>query len=355
MASAYERDIVMASAYERDIVMASAYERDIVMTSAYERDIVMASAYERCLWSTSNMMSLNIEVLRTDEGEATLVRRSPGLQEGGKRDTRENQSTSDIAWRHSHLQKSRSDPTGNRTQDTHSNDVGHQHNSSKRHSPDRSRCRMDKVQLDLGGLQPWKDEDDKTRRNKQKSSVVSLWVLIERNTALYYISQQCEKSRDARITRQGHLVVAIKKLLQKKGVEPQTEVLFTDTEAVTVMLVGHDGDSLFGALAHQLYGVVVGSPQHHKDAAVLRAAAVKYLRDNTHAFSDHLLEAVEQRAERYANQRSSKDKMLRFLEELARPGFWPGLESIAALASLLKVMPLTYSHLVLLIHILAAG
>ncbi|KAJ8883202.1 hypothetical protein PR048_015042 [Dryococelus australis] len=61
----------------------------------------------------------NIEVWRVDEGEARRVWSSAGMKRRGGGGHRENPPTSDIVRHNSHMRKSGSDPTGNRTRKMH--------------------------------------------------------------------------------------------------------------------------------------------------------------------------------------------------------------------------------------------
>ncbi|KAJ8873182.1 hypothetical protein PR048_026815 [Dryococelus australis] len=114
-----------------------------------------------------------------------------------------------------------------------------------------------------------------------------------------------------------------------------TDTFYTSSEVVTVQVIPGDGDCMFAALAHQLFRVPVRSPQHTRNTAMLRAESVAYLRQHIAMFRDVLLDGVEGLGAHYRDELTDDDKIQRFLDDLAMPGFWGGGECLAALANLM--------------------
>lgn len=62
---------------------------------------------------------------------------------------------------------------------------------------------------------------------------------------------------------------------------------------VEVTAIPSDGDCLFLAVAHQLYGEEVGSAAHIQSATTLRSVAANYLEDNITKYFIHLMDEVQ--------------------------------------------------------------
>lgn len=96
-----------------------------------------------------------------------------------------------------------------------------------------------------------------------------------------------------------------------------------------VLPIPKDGNCLFGALAHQLYGVTPSSDLFPIFRDQLRKNAVGEIRSH---LPHYFLNLVTNAAGLPGNA-SLKEKVETFLVKLEQPGFWGGEESIAALAN----------------------
>ncbi|XP_063239377.1 uncharacterized protein LOC134540495 isoform X2 [Bacillus rossius redtenbacheri] len=114
------------------------------------------------------------------------------------------------------------------------------------------------------------------------------------------------------------------------------DVMYTRERVVTLQRVPWDGDSLFAAAALQLWrNSRVGEMGGR--VARLRKRTVRQLRAHLPRYRDLLLETVAQRADRYGALPTEDERVCSYLRDLACPGCWPGLESVAALADALGV------------------
>ncbi|XP_063238633.1 uncharacterized protein LOC134540087 [Bacillus rossius redtenbacheri] len=124
--------------------------------------------------------------------------------------------------------------------------------------------------------------------------------------------------------------------------EDWLDTVVTRSETVLVMRMPWEEDSLFAALAHQIYEPPVGSSDHMMYTSMVRMLAVRYLRSNRERYWDQILEAVENQGSRYPGVSTEEWKVERYLGDLGRPGFPGGAECLCAVADALDMDVLVY-------------
>lgn len=114
--------------------------------------------------------------------------------------------------------------------------------------------------------------------------------------------------------------------------------------SLDVVLIPPDGNCLFGALAHQLFGYKTDSTEHKIAVDALRGETVAYIRNNRAQFQKELEENIFYLKEKEMSKRR-KIKIDDFEKEsdaflsnvLAKDQSWAGSESIKAVSVLKKV------------------
>ncbi|KAJ8873214.1 hypothetical protein PR048_026847 [Dryococelus australis] len=111
----------------------------------------------------------------------------------------------------------------------------------------------------------------------------------------------------------------------------------TATDLVTVYRAPLDGESLFLALAHQIFQIPHGSPLHRAYANYIRRLASSELPAKLGQYRVQLLESLVLHRDRYAGLHSEEAKMRQYLQDLAIPGFPGGKEVMKFMSQIAKV------------------
>ncbi|XP_063238638.1 uncharacterized protein LOC134540090 isoform X1 [Bacillus rossius redtenbacheri] len=110
------------------------------------------------------------------------------------------------------------------------------------------------------------------------------------------------------------------------------EAMYTHTEMVLVRRMPRDGDSLFAALALQLEGVSIGSRAHAHLTTSVRHQTTFHMKRNQEQFFKPLLRAVCVYGNRYIYATTDEERVLKYVQDLANPGFPAGPEVIPAVS-----------------------
>lgn len=100
-----------------------------------------------------------------------------------------------------------------------------------------------------------------------------------------------------------------------------------------------DGNCLFGALVHQIFGITPDQPLFSTYSLQLREAVVREIRGRLWLYFDHVSSFAE---ELYQDDTPAALKVERYLEALQFDGFWGGAESLAAVCNFLQVSITVY-------------
>ncbi|KAJ8873212.1 hypothetical protein PR048_026845 [Dryococelus australis] len=112
------------------------------------------------------------------------------------------------------------------------------------------------------------------------------------------------------------------------------ETVMTNSKEVSIVSMPRGGDSLFMAVAHQLNP---HSLDMSKRAEKLRLGVCYQLMQGLDKYRTLVLESLGDHCGRYAERKSQDSQILHFLQDLARPGFPGGKESLQAIADMLQV------------------
>ncbi|XP_063238194.1 uncharacterized protein LOC134539829 isoform X4 [Bacillus rossius redtenbacheri] len=111
-----------------------------------------------------------------------------------------------------------------------------------------------------------------------------------------------------------------------------TRVLETPELLVTVYRIPRDGDSLFAALAHQVFGDAVGSGEHGRSTASTREAVASLLAGNMERYADLVLQSVCPTEDGSDHSIVEEEKLWERVEELRTRGSPGGPEVIQLVA-----------------------
>lgn len=98
-----------------------------------------------------------------------------------------------------------------------------------------------------------------------------------------------------------------------------------------------DGNCLFSAIAHQLFGAEIGSPSHIEHTMDLRRQIVAYIR--LHAQDKRMRVLLEHRIEEYSPRMTKPYADAAYgqvLDRLSQPGVWAGAETLMSVAELFR-------------------
>lgn len=101
-----------------------------------------------------------------------------------------------------------------------------------------------------------------------------------------------------------------------------------------ILNIPGDGDCLFGAIVHQIYGM---TPKHRlfkTYSQLVREAAVTEIIHNLHLYYETVSSTAN---EVIASDCSVSDKVEEYLSKLKTTGYWGGSDSIAALSNHFQV------------------
>lgn len=96
-----------------------------------------------------------------------------------------------------------------------------------------------------------------------------------------------------------------------------------------------DGDCLFGAIVHQIYGMTPRNPLFKHYSQQAREAAVSEIRMNLPFYFDHVASYAD---ELMTSGNSIQEKVEQYLDKLRTAGFWGGAECISALSNHFQVV-----------------
>ncbi|XP_063238327.1 uncharacterized protein LOC134539907 [Bacillus rossius redtenbacheri] len=189
---------------------------------------------------------------------------------------------------------------------------------------------------------------------REKSSQLGRWLLLALTTldvavvavlaalSVYrlwlWLLGRRQVPADTKVTKEEHQAVIV------APVAPGVYSAFSAGTQLFAESMPEDGDSLFMALARQLYGSLPGGDQHRQQATRLRIKAVTQLAEQRRDYWQLLLDAVASHGPRYAALRRDQAKVNAYLTDLATQGFPAGAESVSALADSVGVNILVYTH-----------
>lgn len=102
---------------------------------------------------------------------------------------------------------------------------------------------------------------------------------------------------------------------------------------VQICTIEGDGNCLYAAIAHQLFGDKINSPQHKRHTAELRAEVVDHIKNNFEQYLHDLKGRIFEKTNSAKNV-DLKSDCLSFLNDLSKPGTWGGSESLAAITNI---------------------
>lgn len=117
----------------------------------------------------------------------------------------------------------------------------------------------------------------------------------------------------------------------------ETQLVILNDTGCTVEDVLGDGNCLFAATSHQLYGFQVGTEMHRAMTATIRELVIQFLRTNVNKFDirllidDHIKESYEELMRLPYETAAEK-----FLEILAQDKIWGAEESLTAIARIFQ-------------------
>lgn len=133
-------------------------------------------------------------------------------------------------------------------------------------------------------------------------------------------------------------------LQSDERVEEMNFIHSKSTYSLDVVSIPPDGNCLFGALAHQLFGYKTDSTEHKIAVDALRGETVAYIRNNRAQFQKELEENIFYLKEKEMSKRRKikiddfeKESDAFLLNVLAKDKSWAGSESIKAVSVLKKV------------------
>lgn len=164
---------------------------------------------------------------------------------------------------------------------------------------------------------------------EQKKMIESLPIICE-NTS--------EISTTAHADVYNRFVEQISSMVQSKMIHGETEKVMTFKRTATerygtvkIIKMAEDGDCLYAACVHQLYNVKVGSNQHKALVRKLRDDVCEHIYENPEYFKNAIKLRINE--ENPHDSSAILDlKYTKFLENLAKQGFWGGSETLMAIS-----------------------
>lgn len=109
----------------------------------------------------------------------------------------------------------------------------------------------------------------------------------------------------------------------------------TSTSLVKVAEMNRDGNCLFAAISHQLYGMKTNSSEHNQMTDELRKAVVQHILADVDSFYHDLKDRVLECSNQLFGESSLRDKCIEFVtQRLSQTGIWGGIETIRAVAKI---------------------
>lgn len=104
---------------------------------------------------------------------------------------------------------------------------------------------------------------------------------------------------------------------------------------IDVCQIPPDGNCVFAAVTHQLYGAKIGSPEHQEKTHELRIKVVDYIRNNIPRYSFPLKGRIYEIYGKIEKNLLS-ERVDQYLNMLTKDGYWSGNESILAICDMLQ-------------------
>lgn len=121
-------------------------------------------------------------------------------------------------------------------------------------------------------------------------------------------------------------------LLSDSKLEMETTVIVNEG-ILRILPIPGDGDCLFSALSHQIWGSFPGSPELDVHVRTLRALTVRYYEERLLEWTDQLYAQAVVIFPELTNHMTVVQLVHHYLQCLRQAGFWGGEESIVAIAS----------------------
>lgn len=102
---------------------------------------------------------------------------------------------------------------------------------------------------------------------------------------------------------------------------------------IEICEIAPNGDCVFSAVTHQLYGDKIGCYEHKKKTHELRLKVIDHIRNNMPRYT-HVLKGRVYEKYGKANQNEMNDKISQYLESLSLGGSWGGSESLMAISDM---------------------
>ncbi|XP_063238921.1 proteoglycan 4-like [Bacillus rossius redtenbacheri] len=121
----------------------------------------------------------------------------------------------------------------------------------------------------------------------------------------------------------------------EKAEEPRPSIYTTDVKGsrLKVLSMPLDGNSLYAALAHQIYGVLPGQPKMKEFIRTMRIDASSELKKFRRKYWEDLLSDIDNHKIRYSRERADDGKVRLYLNDQERDGFPAGFAAMQALAN----------------------
>lgn len=129
-------------------------------------------------------------------------------------------------------------------------------------------------------------------------------------------------------------------IVQNNETKTECEVNFGVGDSVIsaiidVINIPADGDCVFSAVTHQLYGKKIGSLEHDEKTQELRLRIVDHIRNNISVYTHVLKGRVYEKYGKIGIHELS-DRFNQYLEDLSLKGHWSGNESLMAISDMLQ-------------------
>lgn len=131
----------------------------------------------------------------------------------------------------------------------------------------------------------------------------------------------------------------------------ETETVKVNEGSLVILKIPGDGNCLFTALAHQIWSQIPGTEQNELHTRTLRRLVVSYYREKIHTFGERLLPQAQAIFPELVGMLSPAELVEHYLNQLSKPQFWGGEETIRAVATVfgykVKVYTEHSSHIVI--------